>query len=194
MNEAASVAVGLETLRRTAGIGRLGPISVGGGGQRRPALRRRRLRSAGGGSLPAPSTGLRRCSHGLRVGADRGEISRHGGSLLDAGRIVLAHERSGRALDLARAAVAGVAGMGEDLRRRLAGIEVGLGERRNRGQPRPPSPKRLPRSLLRWSPSPSRPVARYIRPLPRLLGRKTNVRPRFPLLSGRFPGTHCRIG
>src|SRR5262245_15653952 len=62
-----------------------------------------------------------------RIAADRGKIGSHGGSFARAGSIMLPQKSSAAGLYLARAAVARVAGVGENLRGRLARGEVGLG-------------------------------------------------------------------
>ena len=64
-----------------------------------------------------------------------GKIARHGGGLLGARRVVLAQEARARAaLELRGTAVAVRAGVGEHLRRRLAGVDIALRQRRARHQ------------------------------------------------------------
>src|SRR5205823_13729631 len=87
-------------------------------------------------------------------------VGGHGGGVPPAGGIMFPQKTRAGRLELPRTAVAGVAGVGEDLRRRLAGVEVRLGagvrggdRERSAENPRgystslryhvPPSPRRL---------------------------------------------------
>ena len=161
MNEAASVAAAskLSAGRRNRTTGADFPLAAAATAAcASPATA---FGSAGVGSRPAPSTGLRRGLDGLGVGPHGVQISRHRRSLLHAGRIMLPHERDGRALDLAWTAMAGVAGMGEDLGRRSCRHRGWTGRTPELRSARPPSPSRPPRSLLRWSQFASRPASEH---------------------------------
>src|SRR5439155_18615371 len=79
---------------------------------------------------------------GARLAWKPRQIARHGGRLRRARTVMPAQEECAGTLELARAAVAGRAGIGENLRRCLAGVDVPLGlagggqqYRRNRDRP-----------------------------------------------------------
>jgi hypothetical protein len=72
---------------------------------------------------------------GVRIAPDAGKIGSHGRGFAGSGGIVLPQKRSVRPPDLARTAVARVAGSREDLCRRFAGIQIGLCVHRRSGGP-----------------------------------------------------------
>ena len=61
-----------------------------------------------------------------RIAADRGEIGSHGGGCARTGGIMIPQKCRARGLDFPWTAVTRVAGIGEDLRGRLSGVEVRL--------------------------------------------------------------------
>jgi hypothetical protein len=73
--------------------------------------------------------------YGVRIAPDAGKIGSHGRGFAGSGGIVLPQKRSVRPPDLARAAVARVAGSRKDLCRRFAGIQIGLCLHRRSGGP-----------------------------------------------------------
>src|SRR5215510_918925 len=133
---------GLALLRRPTAVALVGP-------------RRGRLARAQGWGPPLLDR--------PRIAADRGEISGHGRGFPRAGGIMFPQEgRAGRP-DFPRTAVAGVAGVGEDLRGGLAGIEVCLGPRRmRRRQGGGGDDPRHDQSNPRHDEPPSRPTLRLL--------------------------------
>ena len=62
--------------------------------------------------------------HGTRVASNGRKIGGHGGSFTKTGGIMFPQKRRRRFPDLPRAAVTGAAGIREDLRGRLTGVQV----------------------------------------------------------------------
>jgi hypothetical protein len=117
-----------DAFRRTPRPGRAGDAAV-------PLLRCLTIRwlaliGRWRGPLPRAQCGRTPLLNGPRIASDRGKIGSHGRSFARAGSIMLPQECGAGRLDLARTAVARVTGVGENLRRRLARVEVRLGPRR----------------------------------------------------------------
>ncbi len=82
------------------------------------------------GHLPRPQCGRTPLLNGPRIASDRGKIGSHGRSFARAGGIMIPQKCGAGRLDLARTAMAGIACIGENLRGRLAPVEVQLGHHR----------------------------------------------------------------